>query len=61
MNAEGPSMTESTNTYGWNIERYTHAGGWKPCIDPVATRAEADAQLAKLDSETHRVYVAFVK
>ena len=54
-------MTESTNTHGWCIELYTHAGGWKPCTEPVETRAEADAQLAKLDRETHRVYVAFVK
>lgn len=54
-------MTESTNTSGWRIERYTHAGGWKPCTEPVPTRAEAEKQLATLDSETHRVYAAFVK
>ena len=52
---------ESTNTYGWNVEAYTHAGGWKPCTEPVPTREEAEELLAKFDRKTHRVYVAFVK
>ena len=61
MDCAGCVVTESTNTSGWCIEHYTHAGGWKPCTEPVKTRAEAEKQMAKLDSETHRVYAAFVK
>ncbi|MBK5203873.1 MAG: hypothetical protein JJD98_00240 [Polaromonas sp.] len=48
-----------TNTCGHCVEHYTHALGWKPCTEPVSTLAEAQAQLAKLDPATHRVYWAF--
>ena len=47
-----------TNTCGWNVEHYSEAGGWVPCTQPVATLAEAQAQLAKLGVESHRVYWA---
>ena len=51
-------MTESTNTSGWCIEHYTHAGGWKPCTHPVTIREEAEQLLTKFDRKTHRVYTA---
>ena len=53
-------MTEPTNSCGFHVESYTHELGWKPCSAPVATREEADAQLAELDRDTHRVYTAIV-
>lgn len=54
-------MTTPANVCGYNIEHYTHEAGWKPCTAPVPTLAEAQAQLAKLGCENHRVYWAIIK
>lgn len=47
-----------TNVCGWNVEHFTHEAGWLPCTEPVASLAEAQAQLARLGAEHHRVYWA---